>query len=138
MRESEVRKLPQILKQITEAKIMEYANVSGDTNPLHLDESFAETTDFGARIAHGMLTLSFISEMMIAEFGIAWIATGSLRVRFKGPAYIGDKIATIGEITSQTEADGHNLIECSVGIINQNTNEPIITGIAKVQVNISE
>lgn len=138
MLNSESRKLPQISKQITEAQIVEYANVSGDKNPLHLDASFAETTDFGARIAHGMLTLSFISEMMVAEFGISWITTGSLKVRFKGPAYIGDKIATIGEIISQTESGEHNLIECSVGIINQKTNEPIITGIAKVQVNISE
>jgi len=138
MVDAELRKLPQILKEITETQIVEYANVSGDKNPLHLDETFAERTDFGARIAHGMLTLSFISEMMIAEFGIAWVETGSLRVRFKGPAYIGDKFTTVGEITSQNEVNGHNLIECSVGIINQKTNEDIITGIAKVRINISE
>jgi 3-hydroxybutyryl-CoA dehydratase len=136
MVDAELRKLPIVFKKVTDKQILEYANVSGDTNPLHLDDRFAETTDFGARIAHGMLTLSFISEMMVAEFGIAWMETGSLRVRFKGPAYIGDEIATFGIITNETESNGQNLIECSVGIINQKTNEDIIAGVAKLQVNL--
>jgi len=48
-------------KTVTEADITMFAGISGDTNPVHLDQSFAEKTMFGGRIAHGMLSASFIS-----------------------------------------------------------------------------
>ena len=48
-------------KAVTEADIQMFAAVSGDVNPLHLDPEFAAGTRFGERIAHGMLTASFIS-----------------------------------------------------------------------------
>ena len=48
-------------KTVTEADIVLFAGISGDTNPVHLDEEFAKTTMFKGRIAHGMLTAGFIS-----------------------------------------------------------------------------
>lgn len=48
---------------ITEDKIKLFANVSGDYNPIHLDEAYAENSKFGKRIAHGMLVSSFISAL---------------------------------------------------------------------------
>jgi hypothetical protein len=51
-------------KTITEADILMFAGVSGDTNPVHLDEEFAAATPFGGRIAHGMLTASLISTVL--------------------------------------------------------------------------
>src|SRR5215469_12244465 len=48
-------------KTVTDADIVAYAGVSGDTNPIHLHEGFARTTRFGQRIAHGMLSASLIS-----------------------------------------------------------------------------
>ena len=60
-----------------------YADASGDYNPIHIDEAFAKTTPMGGTIAHGMLVLSFISEMMTGAFRTAWLSTGTLEVRFR-------------------------------------------------------
>ena len=51
-------------KTVTEADIAAFAGVSGDTNPIHLHDGFAQTTRFGQRIAHGMLSGSFISTVV--------------------------------------------------------------------------
>ena len=51
-------------KTVTEADLLLFAGVSGDTNPLHLDEEFARDTMFEGRIAHGMLTASLISTVI--------------------------------------------------------------------------
>ena len=51
-------------KTVTEADLLMFAGVSGDTNPLHLDEDFASRTMFESRIAHGMLTASLISTVL--------------------------------------------------------------------------
>ena len=51
-------------KTVTEADIAAFAGVSGDTNPIHLHDGFAHTTRFGQRIAHGMLSGSFISTVV--------------------------------------------------------------------------
>ena len=51
-------------KTVTEADIMAFAGVSGDTNPIHLHDGFARSTRFGQRIAHGMLSGSFISTVI--------------------------------------------------------------------------
>ena len=51
-------------KTITDADIVLFAGVSGDTNPVHLDDEFAASTRFGHRIAHGMLTAAFISTVL--------------------------------------------------------------------------
>ena len=60
--------LPAIEKTISHAQIRRYANASGDFNPVHLDEQFAANSSFGRIVAHGMMTLAFISEMMTAHF----------------------------------------------------------------------
>ena len=51
-------------KTITEADLLMFAGVSGDTNPIHLDEDFASRTMFESRIAHGMLTASLVSTVL--------------------------------------------------------------------------
>ena len=89
--------LPVILKEIGQERLNAYAKISGDDNPLHLDPEFAATTQFGGIIAHGMLTLAFVSEMMAAAHGRDWLQTGYLKVRFKGAAYLGDQVETWGE-----------------------------------------
>lgn len=86
-------------KVITEQDIMAFANVSGDTNPLHLDEAFAKDTRFKTRIAHGMLTASLIS----AVIGTALPGDTSIYVsqnlKFKAPVMIGDLVTAIATIT---------------------------------------
>ncbi|MDP6666962.1 MAG: MaoC/PaaZ C-terminal domain-containing protein, partial [Dehalococcoidia bacterium] len=53
---------------VTQGRVDDYAEASGDYNPIHLDEAYAAATPFGGRIAHGMLTLAFVTEMLASTF----------------------------------------------------------------------
>lgn len=79
-------------KTVTEADIVLFAGVSGDTNPVHLDEDYARPTMFKGRIAHGMLTAGFIS----AVFGTKLPGPGciymSQSLKFKAPVRAGDTV----------------------------------------------
>ena len=68
--------LAPVVKEITQEKINRYALSGGDGNPLHTDPEFAARTMFGGTIAHGMLILAYLSEMMTAAFGQAWLSGG--------------------------------------------------------------
>ena len=123
--------LPAVSRTITQERLTAYAAASGDDNPLHLDEGFAAGTRFGGIIAHGMLTLAFISEMMTAHLGERWLAGGSLRARFKGAAYLGDQVETWGRAAKSSD----NLLAFNVGVRNPATGEDLIAGTASVKKN---
>jgi 3-hydroxybutyryl-CoA dehydratase len=125
--------LPSVVKTITQGQLQEYAQASGDFNRLHLDAEFAASTQFGGIIAHGMLTLAFISEMMLSAFGPAWLESGTLKVRFKGAAYVGDQVETWGRITREEQHPLYRLLVCSIGVCRQQSGEEIISGTATVK-----
>lgn len=84
---------------ITEKDIELFAEVSGDRNPLHMDDDFAAQTPFGQRIAHGALTASYISGILGNNLpGPGAIFTG-LSMRFRRPVYIGSQVTVRVEIT---------------------------------------
>ena len=104
-----------------------YATASGDFNPIHIDQEFAKSTQMGGTIAHGMLVLAFVSEMMTAAFGQAWIAGGKLDVRFRAPARPGDTITARARATD-TQDDRQRY---AVGCLNQRE-EVLISGTAEI------
>ena len=118
-------------KTVTDADLVDMAKVSGDTNPLHLEESYAEKTRFGKRIAHGVLAASFIS----AAIGIKLPAADetavylSQNLRFMRPVYIGDTITAELEVTA-VDAERRR-VTLSTRCVNQNQEE-IVTGDALV------
>lgn len=120
--------LPTVSRRITQQQLVDYSAVSGDHNPLHLDPDFAAGTRFGGVIAHGMLTLAFIGEMLTACLGERWLTNGALRARFKGAAYLEDPVETWGRPASP-EGATQNI---TFGIINADTCEELITGSATV------
>jgi len=88
---------------ISDEMIRAFAQASGDTNPLHLDEAYAATTQFGRRIAHGMLTASFISAVLANDLpGPGTIYLGQ-EVKFKAPVFIDDVITATVELTAYRE-----------------------------------
>ncbi len=125
--------LPEIKKSVIQENINLYAEASQDFNPIHIDEEFAKKTPLGGTIAHGMLILAYISQMMTAAFGRSWIIGGKLNVRFRNPARPGDTITVSGKILKVEKNEGQTLINCDVLCHNQN-GEPVITGEAKVRV----
>jgi acyl dehydratase len=130
---SEGMNLPEIRRNITQEKINLYAQASRDFNPIHIDETFARNTPLGGTIAHGMLILAYVSQMMTTAFGQSWLAGGSLNVRFRNPARPGDTITMSGKIRQIEKSDGENLITCGVHCQNQK-GEPVVTGETKARV----
>ena len=115
-----------ISRSINQERLNAYAKISGDDNPLHLDSEFAATTPFGGIIAHGMLTLAFVSEMMTATHGQDWLQTGSLRARFRGAAYLGDQVETWGDLAKKQDSS----LTYAVGVRQSDTGQELITGFA--------
>lgn len=79
-------------KTVSEADIAAFADITGDKNPVHLDDAYAAKTIFKTRIAHGMLTAGYLS----AVFGMELPGPGAIYVsqtlNFRGPVRIGDKV----------------------------------------------
>jgi 3-hydroxybutyryl-CoA dehydratase len=86
-------------KTVTEADIVKFADVSGDNNPVHLDEAFAQTTMFKGRIAHGMLSAGFISTVIGTKLPGSGTIYMSQTLRFKAPVRIGDTVTATCTIT---------------------------------------
>ena len=125
--------LPAIKKDITQENIDRYARASGDFNPIHIDVEYARQTPLGGPVAHGMLVLAYISQMMTTAFGHDWLSGGRLNVRFRAPARPGDVITASGTIRQIEKTDDLQTVDCDVLCSNQN-NEPVITGDARVKV----
>lgn len=85
-------------REVREEDIVRFAEVTGDANPVHLDEDYAATTKFGGRIAHGALTASYIS----AIFGTILPGPGAIYVsqslNFRRPVRIGDEVVAKARI----------------------------------------
>ena len=81
-----------VARTVSEADILAFAGVSGDNNPVHVDAEFAGASMFGSRIAHGMLSASYISTV----FGTKLPGPGSIylsqTLKFKAPVKIGDTV----------------------------------------------
>jgi len=79
-------------KTVTEADIVLFAGITGDTNPVHLDEEFAKPTMFKGRIAHGMLTAGFVSTVFGTKLPGPGCIYLSQTLKFKAPVRIGDTV----------------------------------------------
>ncbi|MFW9997720.1 MAG: MaoC family dehydratase [Candidatus Odinarchaeota archaeon] len=92
-----------LVHKVTEEDIQQFAELSGDTNPVHLNEDYARSTMFKGRIAHGMLTASFISTVI----GTKLPGTGSIYLRqtleFRRPVRIGDTVTAEVEVMAKND-----------------------------------
>jgi 3-hydroxybutyryl-CoA dehydratase len=91
---------------VDDARIEAFADVSGDRNPVHLDDAFAAGTRFGGRVAHGMLTAAFFSGLLANDLpgpGTIYLAQ---TLRFTAPVRPGDDVRCEVEVTAVDEARG--------------------------------
>ncbi len=97
---------------VTEADIISYADISGDFNPVHMDEEYAKRTMFKGRIAHGLLTASYIS----AVFGMELPGPGAIYVsqtlNFKAPVMIGATVVATVRIIELVPSKKRALFDC--------------------------
>lgn len=84
---------------VTEAGIESFAEVTGDNNPVHLDEAYAANTPFKTRIAHGMLSAGYISAVIGTRLPGPGAIYLSQALRFKRPVKIGDEVTAKATIT---------------------------------------
>ena len=95
---------------LTTRQLVEYAGASLDFNRIHYDEPFAKAGGFPQVIAHGMLSMAFLGQLVVAIAG----STTSVRVlstRFRAPTFPGDVVRVDGEVTSVREEGAHTLVE---------------------------
>jgi len=93
-------------KTVTEADIVMFAGISGDTNPVHLDAHFADQTAFKGRIAHGMLSASFISTVLGTRLPGPGCIYLSQSLKFRAPVKAGDTVTarvTIKDVDQQSK-----------------------------------
>lgn len=102
-------------KTISEADIVIFAGLCGDFNPLHLDKEFAKKAFFKERVAHGMLTASFISTTVSEILGSGGIL-GSQTLKFLAPVKIGDTITASSEVVEKV---GNNRLRIKTVCSNQ-------------------
>lgn len=110
-------------RTVTEADIVNFAALTGDTNPMHTDAEYARTTLVGERVAHGMLGLSY-------AVGLAWqlgfmegtvLTFRSIEWKFKAPVKIGDTIHVVAKVKEKKEmrAAGGGLVTLEGRVLNQ-------------------
>jgi 3-hydroxybutyryl-CoA dehydratase len=109
----------------------DFAKISGDFNPLHMDEQYAKETKFGKRVCHGMLLGSFFSRLVGMYLPGKNALYFSQNLNFVEPCFIGDVIIVKGKITDKSEATKMIKIETT---IKNNTGKILVEGIAQVLV----
>ena len=101
---------PSSWREITQAEVNAYAELSGDRNPVHLDPVFAAGTPFGGTIVHGYLTLSLVVPLMAEVFEVTGMGVGINygldRMRFPAPVPVGSRIRVHGEVLAVEEIAG--------------------------------
>ena len=97
---------------ITGEMIDTFAKITGDNNPIHVDSEFAATTQFGQRIAHGALSASFISSVLGNDLPGPGAVFVELNLRFRKPAFIGDVVKAVAEVSEINLRTGRVKMKC--------------------------
>ena len=118
-------------KQITDSVIRAFAELSGDYNPIHLDDEFAKTTRFGRRIAHGMISGALISAVLGYEFKARKIVYLSQTMKFVAPVFIDDTVTATATVTNIRE--DKPVVTLETVCTNQN-GETVVKGEAAVMI----
>jgi len=126
-------KIKSIKKLISERMVQDYAEVSGDFNPIHLDEDYAKKTEFKNKIVHGMLLISNITEIMFKNFGNSWNKNGTLKIKFRNPLPVNSNLETNLKIKKFDKNKDGTLYTCEV-MCNDHDGNILISGIASVLV----
>ena len=121
--------LPCRRRTVTLETLRGYAAASGDHNPIHTDPAFAATTPFERPIAHGMLLLAYVMEMLTTTFGADWIASGRLKTRFRKPAYVDSTVTAWGTVKRVDGESGR--LQLTVGCRDEDGAD-LVTGSAEV------
>lgn len=119
-----------VSKTVTNEDITGFAELSGDINPVHLNEEFAAGTIFKKRIAHGFLTGSLFSTVLGTKLPGPGCVYMSQTMKFKGPVFIGDELVATCTVTNVDMEKGRVSFDC----VCEANGRPVLTGEALLMV----
>ena len=115
---------------VTESMVDDFAKLSGDNNPLHMDENYAKSNNFKGRVCHGMLLASFFSRLVGMYIPGKNALYFSQSLKFQYPCFVNDRIEIHGEVIDKSLAT--KIITLKTTIIKDK--RQIVDGIGKVMV----
>ncbi len=118
-----------VAKTVVESDILKFAFASGDHNPVHLDEEYAKKTRFGKRIAHGMLSASFISTVLGTRLPGPGTIYLEQSLKFCRPVFIGDTVTATVTVTRVDRKTNYVWLKT---VCTNSQGKPVVTGRAKV------
>lgn len=116
---------PLVKAPVTKTQLVMYSGASGDFNPIHTVDEYAKEAGLGGVIAHGMLTMAFVGQMLIDTIG----DRGDLRtfgIRFTGMVRPGDVITCEGKVTESRVEGDKETVSCDVWASTQNGDKVVI------------
>jgi len=116
---------------ITNSMVDEFATISGDFNPLHTDEKYAQSTKFEKRVAHGMLLASFLSQMVGMYLPGKHALYSSQTLEFHNPCFINDEITVVSKVIDKSQSTRIIKIESK---ISNEENKILLYGIGRIVV----
>lgn len=117
--------------EITKSRLESFAELSGDYNPLHMNESYAKNTKFKKQVCHGMLLASFFSKLVGMHMPGRNALYFSQTLNFQTPCYLDDKITVRGEVTDKSASTRIITLKTT---IHNHTGTCLVEGVAKVLV----
>lgn len=119
---------------ITDADIKAFSGVSGDKNPVHMSDEYAEQSRYKKRIAHGLMSASYFSAIFGMKFPGPGCVYVSQSLKFLRPVYIGDTVNAIVTVTAIDEAKRRVFFETVCKVKNKN----VISGEAEIYIPLSK
>lgn len=116
-------------RKVTADEIDAFARLSGDLNPLHMDQQFAAHSPFGQRVAHGILTAAVVSMAHTALTGPGFAYVGQ-ELRFLGPVFIDDSITV--EVTVVGKKDAKRILIMDT-MVRKQTGEAVLSGLSALK-----
>jgi 3-hydroxybutyryl-CoA dehydratase len=120
--------LPVLIRHVDQDTIDAYAAASGDFNPIHVDPEFARNGPFGRTIAHGLMTLAYVSELLNLWTAGGFDGAGELDVTFIGPVFAGDEVCVTGTVEDIVPRDDGPCLRVRLSVTA--AGRPILAGIA--------
>lgn len=121
---------PTSWRTVTQEMVNEFADLTEDHNPIHIDESFAAATPFGGTIAHGFLTVSLLVPMMAELMSVNGAAMsinyGFDKLRFPAPVLVGSEIRASGKVAEVSEVPGGVQVKLALAVEVRGQEKPAV------------